>query len=88
MLVKICCGSSRLVSCNLYLTTPITLQKESDQSIHPVPRKRPKRAYILDYFGIILKQQNWTTVWTFSLDRMIGLNRFLLHCARLLEIQV
>ena len=59
---------------NLYLEMPSTMQKESDQSDHPVPRKRPKRVDLLEYLDVSLKQQNRTTFWTFSLSRVIGLN--------------
>jgi hypothetical protein len=62
---------------NLYLKTPCTMQKETDQSDHPVLRKRSKHADLLQYFDVSLKQQNRTTFWTFSLDRVIGLNQFL-----------
>ena len=73
---------------NLYLKTPGTMQKESDQSDHPVMRKRPKCAVLLEYFDVGLKEQNRTTFWTFSLGRVIGLSWFLLHCARRLGTQV
>ena len=50
------------------------MEKESDQSDHPVLRKRPKRADLLEYFDVSLKQQNRTTFWAFSLGMVIGLN--------------
>jgi hypothetical protein len=52
---------------NLYLKTPGTKRKESDQSDHHVLRKHPKRAVLLEYFDVRQKQQNWTTFWPFSL---------------------
>ena len=73
---------------NLCQETPDPMQKESAQSDQPAGRKRPKRAKILGYFGVCPNQQNWTTFWTFSPGRVIGLSWFLLHCFRHLQTQV
>jgi hypothetical protein len=59
-------------------------QKESDQSDQPALRKRSKGAVLLKYFDVSLKQQ----ILMFSLGRVIGLSRFILHCATLLRTQV
>jgi hypothetical protein len=52
------------------------MQKKLAQSDHPARRKCQKHAEILGYFVDGPKQQIWTTFWTFSPGRLIGLSFF------------